>query len=84
MQRETRAHMENQELMERLEAVMKLAQQERAELQEQHQRRLAQSQQERDREVERLQDLQRYTHTFVRRGIHNQSIMNSTAGPTLY
>ncbi|KAF5906035.1 fas-binding factor 1 isoform X1, partial [Clarias magur] len=58
VQRETRAHMENQELMERLEAVMKLAQQERAELQEQHQRRLAQSQQERDREVERLRDLQ--------------------------
>ncbi|KAM9434417.1 fas-binding factor 1 homolog isoform 2-T2 [Clarias gariepinus] len=59
VQRETRAHMENQELMERLEAVMKLAQQERAELQEQHQRRLAQSQQERDRDVERLRDLQR-------------------------
>ncbi|MCI4395264.1 hypothetical protein PGIGA_G00178490 [Pangasianodon gigas] len=58
-QREARAHMENQELTERLEAVMKLAQQERAELQEQHQRRLAQSQQERDREVERLRELQR-------------------------
>ncbi|MCJ8749456.1 hypothetical protein PDJAM_G00176680 [Pangasius djambal] len=58
-QREARAHMENQELTERLEAVMKLVQQERAELQEQHQRRLAQSQQERDREVERLRELQR-------------------------
>ncbi|KAF4080766.1 hypothetical protein AMELA_G00174890 [Ameiurus melas] len=59
VQRETRAHMENQELTERLEAVMKLVQQERAELQEQHHRRLAQSQQERDREVERLRELQR-------------------------
>ncbi|KAK3508590.1 hypothetical protein QTP70_034258 [Hemibagrus guttatus] len=59
VQREARAHMENQELTERLEAVLKMAQQERAELQEQHQRRLAQSQQERDREVERLRELQR-------------------------
>ncbi|XP_027014612.2 fas-binding factor 1 homolog isoform X2 [Tachysurus fulvidraco] len=59
VQREARAHMEIQELTERLEAVLKLAQQERAELQAQHQRRLAQSQQERDREVERLRDLQR-------------------------
>ncbi|GAA6083558.1 fas-binding factor 1 homolog isoform X1, partial [Tachysurus ichikawai] len=59
VQREARAHTEIQELAERLEAVLKLAQQERAELQAQHQRRLAQSQQERDREVERLRDLQR-------------------------
>ncbi|XP_060760417.1 fas-binding factor 1 homolog isoform X2 [Neoarius graeffei] len=59
LQREARAHTESQELTERLEMVMKLMQQERAELREQHQRRLAQCQQERDREVERLRELQR-------------------------
>ncbi|XP_062846963.1 fas-binding factor 1 homolog isoform X2 [Trichomycterus rosablanca] len=58
-QRETRARMESQELSERLEAAMALMQKERAELQEQYQRRLAQCQQERDREVERLRELQR-------------------------
>lgn len=83
LQREARAHTENQELTERLEMVMKLMQQERAELQEQHQRRLAQCQQERDREVERLRELQRCTHThlFGKNGIHNQLVMNSTVSP---
>ncbi|XP_071374810.1 fas-binding factor 1 homolog [Centroberyx affinis] len=58
-QREARARQECEDLMERLATVTRLAEQERSELQVQHQRRLAQSQQDRDREVERLRDLQR-------------------------
>uniref|UniRef100_A0A3B1JNV1 Fas-binding factor 1 C-terminal domain-containing protein n=1 Tax=Astyanax mexicanus TaxID=7994 RepID=A0A3B1JNV1_ASTMX len=58
-QREARARQENEDLAERLAAVTRMAEQERAELQAQHQRRLAQCQQDRDREVERLRDLQR-------------------------
>ncbi|XP_029914492.1 fas-binding factor 1 isoform X1 [Myripristis murdjan] len=58
-QREARAQQECEDLMERLATVTRLADQERSELQAQHQRRLAQSQQDRDREVERLRDLQR-------------------------
>ncbi|KAI4899188.1 hypothetical protein NFI96_028132, partial [Prochilodus magdalenae] len=58
-QREARARLENEDLAERLSAVTRLAEQERAELQAQNQRRLAQCQQDRDREVERLRDLQR-------------------------
>ncbi|KAM3863828.1 fas-binding factor 1 homolog [Diretmus argenteus] len=58
-QREARAQQECEDLMERLAIVTRLAEQERSELQAQHQRRLAQAQQDRDREVERLRDLQR-------------------------
>ncbi|XP_063080310.1 fas-binding factor 1 homolog isoform X2 [Engraulis encrasicolus] len=58
-QRELRMRQEIEDLSERLATVTRLAEQERAELQTQHQRRLAQSQQDRDREVERLRDLQR-------------------------
>ncbi|XP_036421947.1 fas-binding factor 1 homolog [Colossoma macropomum] len=58
-QREERARQENEDLAERLAAVTRMAEQERAELQAQNQRRLAQCQQDRDREVERLRDLQR-------------------------
>lgn len=58
-QRELRSRQENEDLAERLAAVTRVAEQERAEIQAQHQRRLAQSQQDRDREVERLRDLQR-------------------------
>ncbi|XP_072531239.1 fas-binding factor 1 homolog [Salminus brasiliensis] len=58
-QREARARQENEDLAERLAAVTRMAEQERADLQAQHQRRLAQCQQDRDREVERLRDLQR-------------------------
>ncbi|XP_062388019.1 fas-binding factor 1 homolog isoform X2 [Sardina pilchardus] len=58
-QRELRMRQENEDLAERLASVTRLADQERVELQGQHQRRLAQSQQDRDREVERLRDLQR-------------------------
>ncbi|XP_017283664.1 fas-binding factor 1 homolog isoform X2 [Kryptolebias marmoratus] len=58
-QRETRARLECEELMERLNALTRSAEQERAALQAQYHRKLAQAQQDRDREVERLRDLQR-------------------------
>ncbi|XP_051244919.1 fas-binding factor 1 homolog isoform X3 [Dicentrarchus labrax] len=58
-QRDTQARQECEDLMERLAAVTRLAEQERTELQAQYQRKLAQAQQDRDREVERLRDLQR-------------------------
>lgn len=58
-QRETRSRQEYEELMERLAAVTRSAEKERSELQAQYQRKLAQAQQDRDREVERLRDLQR-------------------------
>ncbi|KAM4534557.1 LOW QUALITY PROTEIN: fas-binding factor 1 homolog [Fundulus diaphanus] len=58
-QRETRARLESEELIERLAALTRSAEQERSELQAQYHRKLAQAQQDRDREVERLRDLQR-------------------------
>ncbi|XP_029292695.1 fas-binding factor 1 isoform X6 [Cottoperca gobio] len=58
-QRETQARQECEDLMERLATVTRSAEQERSELQAQHQRKLTQAQQDRDREVERLRDLQR-------------------------
>ncbi|XP_047214966.1 fas-binding factor 1 homolog isoform X2 [Girardinichthys multiradiatus] len=58
-QRETRARLECEELMERLATLRRSAEQERSELQAQYHQKLAQSQQDRDREVERLRDLQR-------------------------
>ncbi|KAM8723634.1 fas-binding factor 1 homolog isoform 1-T1 [Acanthopagrus schlegelii] len=58
-QRETQTRQECEDLMERLAAVTRSAEQERSELQAQYQRKLAQTQQDRDREVERLRDLQR-------------------------
>ncbi|XP_048846889.1 fas-binding factor 1 homolog isoform X3 [Brienomyrus brachyistius] len=58
-EREVRMRQESEGLAERLASVTRLAEQERAELQAQYQRRLAQNQQERDREVERLRELQR-------------------------
>uniref|UniRef100_A0A3Q1GHT9 Fas binding factor 1 n=1 Tax=Acanthochromis polyacanthus TaxID=80966 RepID=A0A3Q1GHT9_9TELE len=58
-QREARAQHECEDLMERLTTVTRSAEQERSELQAQYQRKLAQAQQDRDREVERLRDLQR-------------------------
>uniref|UniRef100_A0A3B5AP27 Fas-binding factor 1 C-terminal domain-containing protein n=1 Tax=Stegastes partitus TaxID=144197 RepID=A0A3B5AP27_9TELE len=58
-QREARAQHECEDLMERLTTATRSAEQERSELQAQYQRKLAQAQQDRDREVERLRDLQR-------------------------
>ncbi|KAJ0000821.1 hypothetical protein NQD34_005841 [Periophthalmus magnuspinnatus] len=58
-QRETRLRQECEDLMERLAALTRSTEQERSELQAQYQRKLAQAQQERDREVERLRELQR-------------------------
>ncbi|XP_066560326.1 fas-binding factor 1 homolog [Amia ocellicauda] len=59
VQREGCLRHESEELQERVASLVRLGEQERAELQAQYQRRLAQAQQERDREVERLRDLQR-------------------------
>ncbi|XP_070704635.1 fas-binding factor 1 homolog [Pempheris klunzingeri] len=58
-QREKQGRQECEDLMERLTTVTRSAEQERSELQAQYQRKLAQAQQDRDREVERLRDLQR-------------------------
>uniref|UniRef100_A0A1A7XBT9 Fas (TNFRSF6) binding factor 1 n=1 Tax=Iconisemion striatum TaxID=60296 RepID=A0A1A7XBT9_9TELE len=58
-QRETRGRLECEELMERLASLTRSAEQERSELQAQYHRKLAQAQQDRDREVDRLRDLQR-------------------------
>ncbi|CDQ77074.1 unnamed protein product [Oncorhynchus mykiss] len=57
-QRESRARQECEDLAEHLATVTHIAEQECMKLQAQHQRRLAQTQQDRDREVERLRDLQ--------------------------
>ncbi|XP_068569028.1 fas-binding factor 1 homolog isoform X4 [Cebidichthys violaceus] len=58
-QRETQAREEREDLTERLSAATRSAEQERSELQAQYQRKAALAQQDRDREVERLRDLQR-------------------------
>jgi len=50
---------ERDDLAERLSAAARSAERERGELLTQHQRRLEKAQQDRDREVERLADLQR-------------------------
>lgn len=74
-QRETQTRQECEDLMERLAAVTRSAEQERSELQAQYQRKLAQTQQDRDREVERLRDLQRYNFTIAIDWFYNNSIM---------
>ncbi|XP_073800075.1 fas-binding factor 1 isoform X21 [Danio rerio] len=71
-QREQRSRQENEDLAERLAVVTRLAEQERAELQAQHQRRLLQSQQDRDREVERLRELQRKSILEMKRDHEDQ------------
>ncbi|XP_051572552.1 fas-binding factor 1 homolog isoform X2 [Myxocyprinus asiaticus] len=71
-QREQRSRQENEDLAERLAAATRMAEQERAELQAQHQRRLAQCQQDRDREVERLRDLQRKSILEMKKDYEDQ------------
>ncbi|XP_057201197.1 fas-binding factor 1 homolog isoform X3 [Triplophysa rosa] len=71
-QRELRARQENEDLAERLAAVTRMAEQERAELQTQYLRRLTQCQQDRDREVERLRDLQRKSILEMKRDHEDQ------------
>uniref|UniRef100_A0A673LHP4 Fas-binding factor 1 C-terminal domain-containing protein n=1 Tax=Sinocyclocheilus rhinocerous TaxID=307959 RepID=A0A673LHP4_9TELE len=73
-QRELRSRQENEDLAERLAAVTRLVEQERAEMQVQHQRRLAQCQQDRDRAVERLRDLQRKSILEMKRD-HEEQIL---------
>ncbi|KAM6904719.1 fas-binding factor 1 homolog [Xenentodon cancila] len=58
-QRETRLHLECEDLMERLATLTRSAEEERSALQAQYHRKLAQAQLDRDQEVERLRDLQR-------------------------
>nr|XP_057905981.1 fas-binding factor 1 homolog [Doryrhamphus excisus] len=58
-QRETRMRQESEDLIERLAAVTQAAEKERSDLQAHYQRKLAQFQQDQDRDVERLRDLQR-------------------------
>ncbi|KAF6723450.1 Fas-binding factor 1-like [Oryzias melastigma] len=58
-QRETRSRLECEDLIERMAALTRAVELERSELQAQYHRKVAQVQQDRDREVERLRDLQR-------------------------
>lgn len=58
-QREARLRQESEELQERVAALVRSAERDRVDLITQHQRRLGEAQQERDREVERLRELQR-------------------------
>lgn len=74
-QRELRSRQENEDLAERLAAVTRLVEQERAEMQTQQQRRLTQCQQDRDREVERLRDLQRKSILEMKRD-HEEQIQH--------
>ncbi|KAK2833671.1 hypothetical protein Q5P01_017560 [Channa striata] len=71
-QRDVRARQECEDLIERLTTVTRSAEQERSELQAQYQRKLAQAQQERDREVERLRDLQRKSILEMKRDHEDQ------------
>nr|XP_004560744.2 fas-binding factor 1 isoform X1 [Maylandia zebra]XP_004560745.2 fas-binding factor 1 isoform X1 [Maylandia zebra] len=71
-QRETQARHECEDLMERLATVTRAAEKERSELQAQYQRKMAQAQQERDCEVERLRDLQRKSILEMKRDYEDQ------------
>ncbi|XP_037648663.1 fas-binding factor 1-like isoform X1 [Sebastes umbrosus] len=71
-QREAQARQESEDLMERLAAVTRSAEQERSELQAQYQRKLGQAQQDRDREVERLRDLQRKSISEMKKDHEDQ------------
>lgn len=68
---------ECEDLAERLATITHIAEQERMELQAQHQRRLAQTQQDRDREVERLE-------TYRGRGLKDTTLENKRLWPCLY
>ncbi|XP_053299758.1 fas-binding factor 1 homolog isoform X3 [Pleuronectes platessa] len=71
-QREMRARQDYEDLMERLATVTRSAEQERSELQALYQRKLAQAQQERDRELERLRDLQRKSVSEMKKDHEDQ------------
>ncbi|XP_040046559.2 fas-binding factor 1 homolog isoform X3 [Gasterosteus aculeatus] len=71
-QREAQARQECEDLAERLSAATRSAEQERSELQAQYQRKVAQAQQDRDREVERLRDLQRKSVLEMKRDHEDQ------------
>ncbi|XP_019723937.1 fas-binding factor 1 homolog [Hippocampus comes] len=67
IQRETRMRQESDDLIERLAALTQAAEKERSDLQAHYQRKLAQFQQDQDRDVERLRDLQRKSITEMKR-----------------
>ncbi|XP_037333013.2 fas-binding factor 1 homolog [Pungitius pungitius] len=71
-QREAQARKECEDLAERLSGATRSAEQERSQLQAQYQRKVAQAQQDRDREVERLRDLQRKSILEMKRDHEEQ------------
>ncbi|XP_074552348.1 fas-binding factor 1 homolog [Halichoeres trimaculatus] len=71
-QRESQGRQEREDLLERLAAVTKSAEQERSELQAQYQRKLTHAQQERDQEVERIRDLQRKSICEMKKDYEDQ------------
>ncbi|XP_060946677.1 fas-binding factor 1 homolog isoform X2 [Limanda limanda] len=71
-QREMRARQDYEDLTERLATVTRTAEQERSELQALYQRKQAQAQQERDREVERIRDLQRKSVSEMKKDHEDQ------------
>ncbi|XP_037112518.1 fas-binding factor 1 homolog isoform X2 [Syngnathus acus] len=67
IQREMRMRQESEDLLERLAALTQTAEKERSELQAHYQRKLAQFQQDQDRDIERLRDLQRKSITEMKK-----------------
>ncbi|XP_077413017.1 fas-binding factor 1 homolog isoform X2 [Vanacampus margaritifer] len=67
VQRETRMRQESEDLIERVAALTQAAEKERSDLQAHYQRKLAQFQQDQDRDRERLLDLQRKSITEMKK-----------------
>ncbi|XP_049600817.1 fas-binding factor 1 homolog isoform X2 [Syngnathus scovelli] len=67
IQREMRMRQESEDLIERLAALTQTAEKERSELQAHYQKKLAQFQQDQDRDIERLRDLQRKSITEMKK-----------------
>ncbi|XP_057717583.1 fas-binding factor 1-like isoform X2 [Corythoichthys intestinalis] len=67
VQRETRMRQETEDLIERLAALTRANEKERSDLHAHYQRKLAQFQQDQDRDLERLRDLQRKSITEMKK-----------------
>ncbi|XP_061160174.1 fas-binding factor 1 homolog isoform X2 [Syngnathus typhle] len=67
IQREMRMRKESEDLIERMAALTQTSEKERSELQAHYQRKLAQFQQDQDRDIERLRDLQRKSITEMKK-----------------
>ncbi|XP_077395276.1 fas-binding factor 1 homolog [Festucalex cinctus] len=67
VQRETRMRQESEDLIERVAALTQAAEKERSDLHAHYQRKLAQFQQDQDRDIERLRDLQRKSITEMKK-----------------